>query len=70
MLFRSDAHPPYNTIEIVRDPKAARSGDHFLRMRTLGGLTAYRLSPRRAWTVDARSSKSDGGEMVSSLGSS
>jgi hypothetical protein len=48
----SDTHPPYNTIEIVRDPKAAKSGAHFLRMTTLRGSTAYRLSPRFGWTVD------------------
>jgi hypothetical protein len=48
----SDAHPPYNPIDLLRDPKAAKSGDHFLRMRTMGGLTSYRLSTRGGWTVD------------------
>lgn len=44
----SDAHPPYNTIEIVRE----QPGSGFLRMRSLGGSTSYRLSARRAWPVD------------------
>lgn len=47
----SDAHPPYNTIDLVRDSKSAKSGDHFLRMTTMRGATAVRLSPRRGWTV-------------------
>jgi hypothetical protein len=47
---RSDDHPAYNRIEVVRDPAAARSGDHFLRLRTLGGWTALRRTA--AWPVD------------------
>jgi hypothetical protein len=49
----SDAHPPYNSIEPVRDPAAAQSGRGFLRMTTLGGSTGLLRSPRRAWPVDA-----------------
>ena len=49
----SDAHPPYNTVEPVRDPQAAKSGRQFLRMTTQGGATAFRRSFRKAWPVDA-----------------
>jgi hypothetical protein len=49
----SDAHPPYNTLEPVRDPQAAKSGRQFLRMTTQGGATAFRRSFRKAWPVDA-----------------
>jgi hypothetical protein len=49
----SDAHPPYNTVEIVRDPQAAKSGRQFLRMTTQGGATAFRRALRKAWAVDA-----------------
>ena len=47
----SDAHPPFNTIATVQDPKAAKSGGHFLRMTTMRGSTGYGLSPRRGWPV-------------------
>lgn len=49
----SDAHPPYNTIEIVHDSRAAKSGAGFLRLRTMGGSTAFRVSARRGWPVEA-----------------
>ena len=47
----SDAHPPYNSVERVRDPGSARSGSQFLRMQTLGGSTALRQSATRSWPV-------------------
>jgi hypothetical protein len=48
----SDAHPPYNSIECVREPGSAKSGNGFLRMHTLGGLTSVRLSKPGGWPVD------------------
>ena len=45
----SDAHPPYNSHELVADRNAAKSGSQFLRLHTLGGSTAMRHKP---WRVD------------------
>ncbi|MBV8878400.1 MAG: hypothetical protein JO332_00415 [Planctomycetaceae bacterium] len=49
----SDLHPPYNTVERVHDPEQAKSGNQFLHLRTLGGSTAVRRSPRHPWPVEA-----------------
>lgn len=49
----SDTHPPYNTAELVREPKEAKSGRQFVRFTTQGGSTSLRRSFRRAWPVDA-----------------
>ncbi len=45
----SDAHPPYNSHELVTDRSGAKSGSQFLRLVTQGGSTAMR---RKSWTVD------------------
>lgn len=49
---RSVDHPPYNLIEVVRDPAGARSGRHYLRMTTKGGYTAFRMLKSAAWKID------------------
>jgi len=49
---RSPAHPACNEILLREDPAGARSGRFYLRMNTLGGCTAFRMLPRRAWTID------------------
>jgi hypothetical protein len=46
----SDAHPPYNSHELVTDRSAAKSGSQFLRLVTQGGSTALR---RESWSVDS-----------------
>jgi hypothetical protein len=43
----SDAHPPYNSHELVTDRSAAKSGSQFLRLQTQGGSTAMRRKPTR-----------------------
>lgn len=50
----SDAHPPYNTVELVRE-----EGNQFLRLRTQGGSTAVRgtkhpVDPDRSYRLAAR----------------
>src|ERR1043166_1525794 len=48
----SPHHPAWNRIERVRDPKDARSGEHYLRMTSLGGSTALEMQKERAWKVE------------------
>ncbi len=50
--IRSAGHPAWNDARLERDPKAARSGDHCIRMETLGGHTALRQTFEAAWPVD------------------
>ena len=45
-------HPAFNEIDLERDAGAARSGSHFIRMRTHGGHVAFRMTPRAAWRVE------------------
>jgi len=49
----SDAHPPYNIVERVHDPKLAKSGNQYLHFRTLGGSTAVRRAARQPWPAEA-----------------
>ncbi len=49
---RSPSHPSYNEIRLREDPRGARSGRHYVRLNTLGGDTAFRMLPARAWAID------------------
>lgn len=53
---RSPDHPAYNQVRLEEDPAGARSGRFFVRLHTLGGRTAFRMTPARAWEVDPRRS--------------
>jgi len=54
----SDAHPPYNSHDLVADKSAAKSGTQFLRLVTQGGSTAmlhksWRIDPARPYRLTA-----------------
>lgn len=49
----SDLHPPYNTVELVRDPRGAKSGDQFVRFQSQGGFTGLTRPASEAWPVEA-----------------
>lgn len=49
---RSPDHPSCNEVRLEEDPAGARSGRHYVRLHTLGGRTAFRMTPGRAWEVD------------------
>jgi hypothetical protein len=49
----SDLHPPYNVVELVRDPGSAKSGSQFVRFQSLGGFTALRRPLQDACPVDS-----------------
>lgn len=48
----SPAHPAWNPVERAHDPEGARSGNHYLRMTTQGGATAFRMLKKIAWPID------------------
>lgn len=45
-------HPPYNDVSLERDPAGAKSGNYYVRLRTLGGNTSFRQTPVHAWPAD------------------
>ncbi len=49
----SPDHPAYNDIAVDRDPAGSIDGLHLLRLSTRGGATAFQMSPRAAWRIDA-----------------
>ncbi len=49
----SPEHPAYNEIAVERDPAGSVDGRHLLRLSTRGASTAFQMSPRAAWRIEA-----------------